>query len=202
MGRYSTGAIETDSACRIEMSYLLKNGFLQKGKTISWRMSWTGGSNISITGSNTPAGKYIRLQYTLTEREGTAHEYDYKIMITSVPSNLGKGEVLYFICPVSGKRCRILYKAYGYHKWKSREAYQNRLYYPGQRSSKLERHPVRYFIIQNSKRYKELLSKMYGKHSKLTYKGKPTAWVQEFERMEEKMEEAKMKSSPIFQMYF
>ena len=39
--------------------------------------------------------RYIRLVYTLRDyRSGGKHEYDYKIFLTTIPSNLGKGEIL------------------------------------------------------------------------------------------------------------
>jgi len=203
MGRYRTGAIETGEACRIEMSYLLKHKFVVKGQFRQGTLSWNNDGGVNVICAYTETEKYLRLSYTITEKQtGKKYDYDYKIFLTTVPSNLGKGEIVYFICPVSGKRCRILYKAYGHHKWKSREAYQNRIYYSGQITSKLLKHPERYFVIKNSKRYKELSSKLYRKHAKLTYRGKPTAWVKELERMKQKMNEAQMKSASIFAMYF
>ena len=50
MGRYSTGICTTKGSLRIELSYLLKKGFLQKGKITSGSLSWTSGASISIVG--------------------------------------------------------------------------------------------------------------------------------------------------------
>jgi hypothetical protein len=46
MGRWSTGAITTDGAIKLELSYLLKNGYIKKGYNTSASLSWTDGSSI------------------------------------------------------------------------------------------------------------------------------------------------------------
>lgn len=132
MGRWSKGCWQTQEAARIELSFLLKNGYLKKGKLIRGTLQWhcrgepTG--SITLISSYFENDIWLRLMYKITDRTtGEVKEYDYKIYLEVLRSNLGKGEVPYFVCPVSGRRCRILYRAYGYERWKSREAYQNRL---------------------------------------------------------------------------
>lgn len=153
MGRMPTGSQTCEGSKRIELSYLLRNGYLQKGKTTLGKLSWTFKGN--------PAGtiriicslaeeKYIRLVYTLVDRVAKKKkDFDYRIYLDSVPSNLGKGEVLYFLCPYTLKRCRILYSAYEYHKWQSRMAYEQRLYYESQLSSKMNYANTRYWKINS-----------------------------------------------------
>lgn len=41
---------------------------------------------------------------------GVGGSFDQVIYLTSLPSNLGKGSLWYFICPVTHKRCRKLYR--------------------------------------------------------------------------------------------
>jgi hypothetical protein len=149
MGRNSTGAITTGEVIRIELSYLLKKGFIQKGCYLSGTMSWTNGSNISFESSFTKDFRYIRLVYQSTNNyTGEVTHHDYKIELTTLPSNLGKGEVIYFICPSTGRRARILYKCYGSLIWKSRTAYKNRIYYNSQQCSKNDYHNSRYWSIE------------------------------------------------------
>ena len=110
MGRRSTGALTTREAFRIELSYLLKNGYIQKGNHIIATLSWTNGSWIRIESKYTEEERYLRVKYTLTDsRDGKKHELDYKISLYAKPSNLGKGEVLYFVYPFTHRRCTILY---------------------------------------------------------------------------------------------
>lgn len=138
MGRNSTGALTTAGIIRLELKHLLKTGYIQRGKAMTGGgLSWIingehKAGDITIDSFYTDEEKYIRLRYTITREP-----YDYKIYLKSKPSNLGKGEVLYFICPVSFKLCRVLYLAYNSTVFKSREAYVNRIYYPLQISSKL-----------------------------------------------------------------
>ncbi len=149
MGRYSTGAVTTGSTIRIELSYLLKNGFIQQGRFISATLNWTNGSDIQIQSDFTVDWPYIRLIYKNTSyHTGEVTNHDYKIYFGFLPSNLGKGQVLYFLCPVTNHRCRILYKCYGSQIWKSRYAYRHRIYYQCQISSKLHHYIDRYWTAE------------------------------------------------------
>lgn len=180
MGRNSTGALTTTEISRIELSYLLKKGYIQKGKHITAPLSWTNGSWISIESKYTEEEHYLRLKYILTDsRDGKATELDYKITLYAKPSNLGKGEVLYFVCPRSGNLCRILYRAYGSLKWKCRQAYSCRIYYPIQTSSKMSKYNDRYWEAERA------LEKMYQERATSTYRGKPTRRALRIERLEE-----------------
>jgi len=69
---------------------------------------------------------------------------DYEIIIDALPSNLGKGVNLYFICPVCGKRAKILYYCLKTHLFIHRKEYAQRLYYPIQTYGKVERIPQRF----------------------------------------------------------
>jgi len=181
MGRWSTGALTTGEALRIELSYLLKVGIIKKGCEIHSSLSWTSGANIKIeTNYHVEAGYYIRLIYTKTESETDKTNHDYKIYLDEVPSNLGKGNILYFICPVSGNRCRVLYMCYGSQIFKSRLAYQHRIYYKCQISSKMDHANSRYWSIDGRI---ENLKK--DRRKQLTYKGKPTKYALHLARLEE-----------------
>jgi len=169
MGRYSTGAITTGEALRIELPYLLRQGFIRKDSRISGILSWNNGSKIGIESDYTSEGRYLRLMYQLTDNySGEVSNHDYKISFTTIPSNLGRGEILYFVCPITGRRARILYKCYGSHIWKSRKAYGIRIYYASQQCSKLGYHNTRYWALEKE------LDKCLGRSKKKHYQGKPT----------------------------
>ena len=126
MGRYTTGAITTKEAIRIELSYLIKMGMIRKGFKLSTSLSWNNNYSIQIeTSYGIEVENYIRLIYILTDGEGNKKNYDYKIRLVAIPSNLRKGEVLYFSCPITSNKCRVLYRCYGSTIWKSRDAYKN-----------------------------------------------------------------------------
>jgi len=190
MGRNKTGASTCKEVQRIELSHLIKRKLIQKSKQLSFSYTWSDGwgnptGRVIMITHNGETEKYLRLIYTVTNRyTGDKKDYDYKIQIVALPSNLGKGEVLYFLCPVSGKRCRILYSAYGYPKWKSREAYNHRLYYKSQLSSKMSKANDRYWAIN-----RQLKKMENAKHFPLSYKGIPTKRQQRMERLTSQMEE-------------
>lgn len=168
MGRHNTGAWTTKESLRIELSYLIKSGFVKKGCSVSGVLSWNTGSEIGIRTDLTSENMNIQLSYSTVDRHGKKTDTCYRIFLTAIPSNLGKGEVLYFLCPVSGKRCKVLYKAYGCDIWKSREAYQNRIYYPLQLSSQKSRFNDRYWQLESQLEKMSLLRKTSN------YNGLPT----------------------------
>ena len=93
----------------------------------------------------------------------------YKVQLISVPSNLGKGVIWYFVCPSKGKLCRKLYLAdtYFYH----REAFNDCLYEKQTQSKK-----SRYLDKMLGAYFKtvQLFEQLYKKNFKKQYAGKPT----------------------------
>jgi len=165
MGRWSTGVQTTGGSKRIELSYLLKNKFIVKGKIGTGQIEWTcrgePTGNIGIETRYVGDGNdYIRLFYSLTEN-GNNINYDYKIKLIERDSNLGKGKVLDMVCSQSGIVCRILYMAYGSHHFKARLAYDKRLYYSIQTSSKLDRANSRFFELQKELETEDKRRKTY-----------------------------------------
>lgn len=169
MGRNSTGAVTTAEVCKLELKLLLRDKMLQKDCHYAGSLTWTNGSSCTFESKYDKEEKYVRLKYTLTEfGSGKKLEYDYKIQLTTLPSNLGKGEVLYFLCPQTRTPCRVLYRAYGSHIYTSRQAYPNRIYYPLQVSSKRSIYNDRYWRLEN------ILQPLYKMRDTGTYKGKRT----------------------------
>lgn len=185
MGRYSTGANTVDSINRIEMKDLIKWGYFKKYANHYSTLSWSSGSRISMEVINQPEECSIRLIYTITDNHsGKKTDINYKVWIKKVPSNLGKGFVLYFICPFTYKKSRTLYRAYGSHYFKSKEAYQRRIYYDSQMASKLYVSSERYRTAE-AKLEKLYLSK---RRKQTTFKGKPTKYILKLEALERKVE--------------
>lgn len=191
MARPSTGAWTTGEAIRIELSYMLKQKMIQKGRVLSFPMSWTnqhGKETGSIYCRSNYLGSfetnYLELSYTQTGSDGTKKEFKYKVYLYEQPSNLGKGKVLYFLCPVSGKRCRILYLAYGSEYFKARTSYRNRIYYSCQLSSRISCYNDNYWHLEGQ--LKKL--KKIAKGGKRTYKRKLTKKAQRYNKLSSKQD--------------
>ena len=182
MGRRSTGIRTTGEVERLEISDLLKNGRIKTGFNISGLISWTNGNSIRYKSELNEERHEIRLIYANTGRNGEVNKLDYIIQLTSISSNFGKGRIWYFVCPVTGKKARILYKCYGSLYFKSRESYQQRIYYSCQKSSKLDFDNDRYWEI------KRKLENLYPLIRKKHYQGKETKLNEKIRRMEEKRE--------------
>lgn len=122
--------------------------------------------------------KYMRLRYVVNpESEVDRKEMDYRVYFDSMKSNLGKGDVYYFVCPVSNQRCRILYMAYGSEYFKSRLSYRNRIYYNCQASSKRLYATNRYFKLTDK------FDKFKETNFRLLYNGKKTRSFMKIEKM-------------------
>jgi hypothetical protein len=155
MGRPSKGAWTVYEAIRLELPWLLNTGHIKKGAIVCGHMTWTNNQGREIAAMTfescyTATEKHFRVLYSIKQGNDTKN-YDYKIQLTEVKSNLGKGSVLYFLCPFTYSRCRILYLAYGSHQFLSRIGYERvhgkRLYYVCQHSSKLWKYCDNYWKI-------------------------------------------------------
>ncbi len=157
-----------NDALQVHISKLKEWGYLRKGQIRSGTISWSRNGNptgsISIKVDTQSEQPYIELEYNFKDEPRK-----YKVYLTSTPSNLNRGEIWYFNCPQTNKRCRKLYSIGGY--FFHREAF-NGCMYESQTQSKKYREMERTFgaYFKSDKLYEEL----YSKHFKKTYAGKPT----------------------------
>jgi hypothetical protein len=153
-----------DNLNKITITFLNRYGYLKPNQWQSGTISWTRNGNkigsISIRVNTQPESPYLELDYKCNEAP-----INYIVQLVSVPSNIGKGVVWYFVCPLTGKRCRKLYlhEGYFYH----RSAFRGCMY-EKQTYSKLGNALGAYFAVDN------LHEQLRKKHFKKTYAGKPT----------------------------
>ena len=157
-----------DEVLQIDISKLKQWKYLDhaqiKSSTLTWSRNGNKTGSISIlinTLSNQP---YIELDFNYNEEPRK-----YKVKLVTIPSNLGKGKIWYFLCPQTNKRCRKLYSIGGY--FLHREAFKSCMYTSQTRSKTWrgwEKSFGSYFDVE--KCYDEI----YSKHFKRSYQGKPT----------------------------
>ena len=157
-----------NEALQLSISKLKGWGYLAprqiKSGTINWSRDGTQTGSISITVNTRCEQPYIELNYKYKDEPRK-----YKVYLTSTPSNLKKGVVWYFVCPVTKKRCRKLYLIDGY--FLHREAFNGCMYETQTHSKKyrqMDKTLGAYFKSDN------LYSELYKKNFKKTYAGKPT----------------------------
>jgi len=157
-----------DEVKTVSISFLTKHRYLKPNQLQSGTITWSSNGNktgsISIQVNTQSEQPYIELDYKCNEAP-----INYRVQLVSTPSNLGKGVVWYFVCPLTGKRCRKLYLAdtYFYH----RSAFRGCMYEKQTQSKKyrqLDKTLGAYFKSDN------LYSELYKKNFKMTYAGKPT----------------------------
>lgn len=157
-----------NEALQIHISKLKGWGYLDpeqiKSGTVNWSRNGNPTGSISIQVNTKSEQPYIELDYKYRDEPRK-----YKVRLVSLPSNLGKGLIWYFLCPETKKRCRVLYSIGGY--FLHREAF-NGCMYESQTQSKyyrqLDKTFGRYFKTD------DLYIQLYKKHFKKTYAGKPT----------------------------
>lgn len=157
-----------DSTLQINVSNLKKWGYIIPGQIKSGVLKWssngakTGSIDISVNYQN--KNPFLKLNYTYN-----GNPRQYIIRLVSIPSNLGFGQIWYFLCPETKKRARVLYSIGGY--FLHREAF-NGCMYECQTKSKyyrsFEKDFGALFKIDN------LYEQQYKKHFKKFYSGKPT----------------------------
>ena len=157
-----------NEALQIHISKLKGWGYLDpeqiKSGTLNWSRNGSQTGSISIKVNTKSEQPYIELDYKYRDEPR-----NYKVYLTSTPSNLNRGEIWYFICPQTKKRCRKLYSIGGY--FLHREAFNGCMYETQTQSKKyrqLDKTLGAYFEIDN------LYEELYKKNFKKTYAGKPT----------------------------
>ncbi|AKD53798.1 hypothetical protein [Spirosoma radiotolerans] len=125
MSRSSTYKDNYNDLLKFSLADLKRHGYM-----VGWfsaALTWTRNGNkratinIVVNLNLLQQGNYVQLDYTVDSRP-----ISYRIKLIQIPSNLGKGFVWYFICPLTGERCRTLYKAGDY--FSSRKAQRGTLY--------------------------------------------------------------------------
>lgn len=97
-----------DKANKLEISFLRKHGYLNpnniKSGVIRWSINGKQVAGISATACTITEPPYIELDYSINQTPKR-----YRVTLFNMPSNLGRGVVWYFICPLTERRCRKLY---------------------------------------------------------------------------------------------
>jgi hypothetical protein len=157
-----------NEALQIHISKLKGWGYLNteqiKSGTLNWSRNGYKTGSISIKVDTHSEQPYIELDYKYRDEPR-----NYKVYLTSTPTNLNRGEIWYFICPQTKKRCRKLYLIGGY--FLHREAFNGCMYETQTQSKKyrgLDKTLGVYF------RSDQLFEQLYKKHFKKHYAGKPT----------------------------
>jgi hypothetical protein len=167
MPRPFTFPVLYDEALQLTTTKLKQWGYLNSKEIKSGRIFWNSHRNqtgsISIKVNTINEQPYIEFNYKYRDEPRI-----YKVGFVSLFSNLGKGVIWYFLCPVTNKRCRKLYLVDGY--FLHREAFKGCMY-KSQAKTK-EKGFFRYF--KNQIKLDDLNEKIYSKHFKRHYAGKPT----------------------------
>ena len=154
---------------------LLRLKILEPDVSKSERLIWTknGYETASINITIVQPDNVMRLSYRANDES-----IKYEIDLECRTSNLGFGKVWYFICPVTGKRCK---KLYGGKYFLHREAYSD-AFYESQILPKSFRRLSKYFT--NQKKREQYYDLLYKDKVREHYAGKPTKSYKRFKALE------------------
>ena len=123
---------------RLTLKMLRERGYFQEGKwmrgTETWRCPWGSSTSVRVEVGTQEDWAQVVLHY-----QHRGQQQREVIETVTTPSNLGRGRVRYFVCPMTGHNCRTLYWYGG--RWGSRHACPEALYVC-QTRSKLARQVV------------------------------------------------------------
>ena len=162
-GRGNSNSLTIGEAVRLNIDNLKKTKCIVKGAVTTFTTKWNTGAAINAKIKYTETEKTILLNYSYNQKP-----IENLIQIVEVKSNLGKGFNLYFICPITGNKCKTLFCSYSSQIFKSRLAYSKRIYYSTQICSKVFRISARYFNTDKA------VNRMYKLRSTKEYNGKET----------------------------
>lgn len=171
-----------DDLIVLDISFLRKKGYLINNNLKTGEIYWICDNkkicSINVF-SNTYASQfYIELSYSYKKKT-----FNYKIKLTQIQSNLGKGKVWYFICPNTERKCRKLYL---YElRFYSRFAFLNGLYKNQIRSKKERILDNTFWKYLNAEKYYDEIEQ---KNLKRHYKGKITKKYSKLVQMIEQAE--------------
>lgn len=168
MPKFSTYPSLYDEVLQINISKLKEWGYLEPDKYKSGTITWSRNGNeiasISIQVNTLNEDTYIELDYKYRDKP-----INYKVTLISVSSNLGKGEIWYFLCPQTNKCCRKLYSIGGY--FLHREAFNGCMY---NCQTKSKHYRMWDKTLGACFKAEQLHEQLYSKHFKKFYAGKPT----------------------------
>lgn len=167
--------MQIQQALQLHIRHIVQAGMLQEGDRV--KATVHSGTRLCFdleANWTQDSGPFLQLRYI----HSIAGLQEYRIDIEARRSNLGTGRHFYLICPVTGRRARTLYMAYNFPKFKARDAYHVRLYYPlqltGGRSRYVEQHTAA----------KERLEKLQQQKAYTSHKGCLTRYGLRLQRAE------------------
>ncbi|MEZ4941150.1 MAG: hypothetical protein R3D58_09790 [Saprospiraceae bacterium] len=170
MAKTPTFPLILDRCYTVSIGDMKRWGSLVPGQYKSGSVYWErAGSREASVGyfafiSREPGQAYIQFNYTCD-----GEQIQWRVPLLSVPSNLGKGLVWFFRCPVTGKRCKKLH--FIDRRFMHRSAVRGAMY-KRQTESKKYRKLNRFFDAYEIGA--DVLAEMEKPYFKEEYQGKPT----------------------------
>ena len=189
MGRWYWDKKDTVEDCTQLSIFKLKElGFLRGwcSGTLTWTRRLSGKTNSIGALVDIPGEPYIKVNYTITDRDGNKTDYDYKIGLTTTTCHFG-GVRYWFICPLSangiycGRRVGTLYLAPGARYFGCRHCYK--LSYESRNEPHFARPGGIGYPLKLERQYEDLSKQT----KRWTYRGRPTRKARKLQAIEARL---------------
>lgn len=177
MSNYSRNIAIAEHIRKIGIRDLFQGGLIKKNCNVEGYINWQSGNSLKILTSLTDTDKWIELIYNYN-----SNEINYKVYLIPIKSNLGIGNIYYFECPETKRKCRVLYQCYGSEIFKSRYAYKKRIYYKSQCCSKSNYPFERYFALSDT------IQALDNSRMKKIYRGRVTGTYKRYLKLKQRQD--------------
>lgn len=178
MARHPSFPVLYDEVLALSIGDLKRLGYLvpmqSRSGTITWRRNGQTAASIGVLVEMEAGSGFIDLGYNFR-----GEPVKYRVHLEATTSNLGKGLVWYFRCPVTGKRCRKLYGVGRYYL--HREAFRGGMYGSQTWSKQTREFQKSFGWLFEGQNLDEELRKKYRKR---VYRGRPTPLQRKLEKVE------------------
>lgn len=156
--------------------------------TYGGTLHWSTGFVIDFRWKFSSEGIRLILSYKRADLDGTLIQVSQEIEARGLPSNLGRGKILYFVCPFTSRLSRALFLAFDSKYFRHRKAYRG-LNYKTQKRSKRQRVLYRYYDLE------EQIDRLESINCRKVYRGRRTKLAQRImylKRVRQEYQERKM----------
>lgn len=173
MAYYRARHITAEEILKLETKTFTKEKLFKRNH-LRLKISWYDSRNDEYVKANFELFNNEIEKYLIYEVES---ELETRINLITVKSNLGFGNIYYFECPYTKRKCRVLYYVSNHKRFVSRYALNKRLYYRIQTLSKIDKYHERKRKIEKE------LERLENSRMKTHYKDRITKTMRKYKRL-------------------
>ena len=177
MGRwYCHKKATVEASCDLSIFRLNQMGMLtgRRSMPITWVSSMTKKETSIFLTADVTGDPHVQLAYTVSDSEGNAQQYDYKVFLLTSPCHFG-GVRYWFACPQCSAKVAALYCAPG------------DVYFRCRHCNNLTYHSRNRCVIEADGHISRQIKRLRREIKRWTWRGRPTRKVRRLRALERRM---------------